>query len=132
MASTGAGQQVVKAVAELAQRLRPSFVNGKWRGAAISAKNRARLRRETLLSGEEWPYDAPRKEMKTKIKGHKHDKEAAVSKRIGGFNISGYTRTSQHSMSSQDRRIRIMHPDQIAADMDFLPGITIAAASGGL
>ncbi|CAI7862581.1 unnamed protein product [Closterium sp. NIES-54] len=78
MASSGAGQQVVKAVAELAQRLRPSFVNGKWRGAAISAKNRARLRRETLLAGEEWPYDAPRKEMKTKIKGHKHDKEAAV------------------------------------------------------
>ncbi|CAI5474391.1 unnamed protein product [Closterium sp. Yama58-4] len=78
MASSGASQQAVKAVAELAKRLRPSFVNGKWRGAEISAKNRARLRRETLLAGEEWRYDAPRKEMNTKMKGHKHDKEAAV------------------------------------------------------
>lgn len=34
-----------------AEALRPQFVNGSWRKAAISAKNQARLRRETLLGG---------------------------------------------------------------------------------
>ncbi|XP_059658315.1 uncharacterized protein LOC132304573 [Cornus florida] len=50
---------------------------GAWKPLAISARRRARLRKETLLAGEDWPYDPARKEMKTKRKGHKHDRIAA-------------------------------------------------------
>ena len=49
---------------------------GTWHKPAISAKNLARLRREALLAGEEWPYDKPAAEVKRrKPKGHKHDRE---------------------------------------------------------
>jgi hypothetical protein len=34
-----------------AEALRPQYLNGSWRKAAISAKNQARLRREALLAG---------------------------------------------------------------------------------
>ena len=50
--SSSAARRTFNTLAEFADRLRPSWVNGKWRPAAISAKNRARLRRETLLAGE--------------------------------------------------------------------------------
>ncbi len=49
---------------------------GSWHKPAISAKNLARLRREALLAGEEWPYDKPAAEVqRRKPKGHKHDRE---------------------------------------------------------
>uniref|UniRef100_A0A6N2KFC2 Uncharacterized protein n=1 Tax=Salix viminalis TaxID=40686 RepID=A0A6N2KFC2_SALVM len=41
------------------------------------ARRRARLRKEVLLAGEGWPYDPERKEMGTKMKGHKCDRIAA-------------------------------------------------------
>ncbi|GMP54384.1 hypothetical protein CsSME_00019578 [Camellia sinensis var. sinensis] len=43
----------------------------------ISARHRARLRKEVLLAGEDWPYDPARKEMRTKRNGHKCDRISA-------------------------------------------------------
>ncbi|KAJ8773072.1 hypothetical protein K2173_028249 [Erythroxylum novogranatense] len=50
---------------------------GAWKPLGISARRRARLRKEVLLAGEGWPYDPARKEMSNKMKGHKCDKIAA-------------------------------------------------------
>ncbi|KAI5640398.1 hypothetical protein M9H77_00184 [Catharanthus roseus] len=50
---------------------------GAWKPLGISARRRARLRKEVLLAGEDWPYDPERKEMRTKRKGHKVDRIAA-------------------------------------------------------
>ena len=50
---------------------------GAWTPLGISARHRARVRKEVLLAGEDWPYDPPRKEMKVKRKGHKCDRIAA-------------------------------------------------------
>lgn len=50
---------------------------GAWKPLGISGRQRARLRKEVLLAGEEWSYDAPRGEMRTKRKGHKVDRIAA-------------------------------------------------------
>ncbi|XP_031249486.1 uncharacterized protein LOC116127801 [Pistacia vera] len=50
---------------------------GAWKPLGISARRRARLRKEVLVAGENWPYDPERKEMKTKRKGHKVDRIAA-------------------------------------------------------
>ncbi|XP_043718900.1 uncharacterized protein LOC122666869 [Telopea speciosissima] len=51
---------------------------GAWKPLGISARHRARLRKEVLLAGEEdWPYDPERKEMRTKRKGHKCDRISA-------------------------------------------------------
>ncbi|XP_009368657.2 uncharacterized protein LOC103958147 [Pyrus x bretschneideri] len=49
---------------------------GAWKPLGISARHRAKIRREVLLAGEDWPYDPVRKEMKTKRKGHKVDRIA--------------------------------------------------------
>ncbi|KAF9662073.1 hypothetical protein SADUNF_Sadunf18G0015500 [Salix dunnii] len=43
----------------------------------MSARRRARLRKEVLIAGEGWPYDPERIEMRTKMKGHKCDGIAA-------------------------------------------------------
>lgn len=64
------------AVKELASRLQGGWIGGRWK-SPISARHRARLRKEALRTGQEWPYDTPRKEVVVKQKGHKHDKEAA-------------------------------------------------------
>ncbi|XAR59908.1 hypothetical protein NMG60_11033084 [Bertholletia excelsa] len=50
---------------------------GAWKPLGISARHRARLRKEVLLAGEDWPYDPARREMRTKRKGHKCDRMAA-------------------------------------------------------
>ncbi|KAL6619677.1 hypothetical protein ACP70R_034816 [Stipagrostis hirtigluma subsp. patula] len=50
---------------------------GAWKPLGISARKRARLRKEVLLAGEEWTYDPPRGEMRTKRKGHKCDRISA-------------------------------------------------------
>lgn len=50
---------------------------GAWTPLSISARHRARLRKEVLLAGADWPYDPERKEMKTRRKGHKVDRLAA-------------------------------------------------------
>ncbi|KAH6836063.1 tyrosine sulfotransferase-like protein [Perilla frutescens var. hirtella] len=50
---------------------------GAWKPLAISARHRARIRKEVLLAGGDWEFDPKRKEMKTKRKGHKVDRLAA-------------------------------------------------------
>ncbi|PUZ63700.1 hypothetical protein GQ55_3G089200 [Panicum hallii var. hallii] len=50
---------------------------GAWKPLGISARKRARLRKEVLLAGEDWTYDPPRGEMRTKRKGHKCDRISA-------------------------------------------------------
>ncbi|CBI19919.3 unnamed protein product, partial [Vitis vinifera] len=50
---------------------------GAWKPLGISGRRRARLRKEVLLAGEDWPYDPERKEMRTKRKGHKCDRISA-------------------------------------------------------
>ncbi|KAL1561107.1 hypothetical protein AAHA92_03853 [Salvia divinorum] len=50
---------------------------GAWKPLAISARHRARIRKEVLLAGGDWEFDPERKEMKTKRKGHKVDRLAA-------------------------------------------------------
>ncbi|KAG9149044.1 hypothetical protein Leryth_010636, partial [Lithospermum erythrorhizon] len=50
---------------------------GAWKPLGISARERARVRKEVLLAGEDWPYDPERKEMRDKRKGHKCDRIAA-------------------------------------------------------
>ncbi|KAG8375238.1 hypothetical protein BUALT_Bualt10G0079500 [Buddleja alternifolia] len=47
---------------------------GAWKPLGISARRRARLRKEVLAGGD-WEYDPERKEMKTKRKGHKVDRK---------------------------------------------------------
>nr|XP_040250177.1 uncharacterized protein LOC109760770 isoform X10 [Aegilops tauschii subsp. strangulata] len=50
---------------------------GAWKPLGISGRQRARLRKEVLLAGEDWAYDPPRGEMRTKRKGNKVDCIAA-------------------------------------------------------
>ncbi|KAK9266830.1 hypothetical protein L1049_020607 [Liquidambar formosana] len=50
---------------------------GAWKPLGISGRRRARLRKEVLLAGEDWPYDPEPKEMRTKRKGHKCDRISA-------------------------------------------------------
>lgn len=51
-------------------------VSGSWHKPAISAKNAARLRKETLAEGGEWAYErAAEPAKRRKPKGHKHDRE---------------------------------------------------------
>jgi hypothetical protein len=71
-------------MAELLKRLGKEALtaqkhSGVWYKAAVSAKNAAKLRKEALLAGSEWPYEQPEPEApkKVKLKGHKHDKLAA-------------------------------------------------------
>lgn len=55
--------------------LKPQKVNGLWRKPAISAKNVARLRRESLLAGEQWQFEEEKKPRPyKKPKGHKVDR----------------------------------------------------------
>ncbi|MCO5548829.1 hypothetical protein L7F22_002291 [Adiantum nelumboides] len=72
--------EVSQSLAELSKGFYGHWKDGKWVRAAISARYRNRLRKETLLSGEEWAYDKPRKEMKPKMKGHKCDRLAAAKR----------------------------------------------------
>ncbi|GMI74071.1 hypothetical protein like AT4G22000 [Hibiscus trionum] len=87
-----AAQSVVKAVGEYQYPWREKLTKykvelskgvwgywelGAWKPLGISARRRARLRKEMLMAGQDWPYDPERKEMRTKMKGHKCDRIAA-------------------------------------------------------
>lgn len=69
--------KLVKYKDELSKGIWGYWHLGAWKPLGISARQRARLRKEVLLAGEDWPYDPERKEMRTKRKGHKHDRIAA-------------------------------------------------------
>lgn len=62
---------------ELSKGVWGYWEHGAWKPLAISARRRARLRKEVLLAGGDWEFDPERKEMKTKRKGHKVDRIAA-------------------------------------------------------
>ncbi|XP_027148577.1 uncharacterized protein LOC113749116 [Coffea eugenioides] len=92
MAGKAAVKSVVKSVGEYQYPWRDKLVKykdelskgvwgywelGAWKPLGISARRRARLRKEVLLAGEDWNYDPQRKEMRNKRKGHKCDRIAA-------------------------------------------------------
>ncbi|BAT98689.1 hypothetical protein VIGAN_10000700 [Vigna angularis var. angularis] len=70
-------EKLVKYKDELAKGVWGYWNLGAWKPLSISARRRARLRKEVLLAGEDWPYDPERKEMKTRRKGHKCDRISA-------------------------------------------------------
>lgn len=67
--------EVLAARAARPDVMKPQKVNGRWRNAAISAKNIARIRKEYLMSGREWKWDIPHKivERRVPFKGKKRD-----------------------------------------------------------
>ncbi|KAI7842612.1 hypothetical protein COHA_003716 [Chlorella ohadii] len=67
-------RKLLEKLGQEALRFRP--VAGSWHKPAISAKNAARLRKETLAEGGEWAYErAAEPARRRKPKGHKHDRE---------------------------------------------------------
>nr|XP_043634236.1 uncharacterized protein LOC122605369 [Erigeron canadensis] len=69
--------KLVKYKDELSKGVWGYWELGAWKPLGISARRRARLRKEVLLAGQDWPYDPERKEMRTKRKGHKCDRISA-------------------------------------------------------
>eukprot|EP00887_Chlorella_sp_A99_P001232 scaffold14.g1232.t1 len=74
--------------------LKPRQVGEVWHKASISAKRAAKLRKEALLAGREWPFDAPEEgkphPYDRKLKGHKWDKtkearQAAIQEKLAGM-----------------------------------------------
>lgn len=70
-------EKLVKYKDELSKGVWGYWELGAWKPLGISARRRARLRKEVLLAGEDWNYDPQRKEMRNKRKGHKCDRIAA-------------------------------------------------------
>ncbi|XP_051225496.1 uncharacterized protein [Lolium perenne] len=70
-------EKLAKYKGELSKGVWGYWELGAWKPLGISGRQRARLRKEVLLAGEDWTYDAPRGEMRTKRKGHKVDRIAA-------------------------------------------------------
>ncbi|DBA94287.1 hypothetical protein WJX77_010574 [Trebouxia sp. C0004] len=70
--------RVLKQLGEKA--FQPLKIGEIWHKPAISAKNFAKLRRQTVAEGREWEFDqtSPRAGYQRKPKGHKHDKLAAL------------------------------------------------------
>ncbi|KAF5192950.1 tyrosine sulfotransferase-like protein [Thalictrum thalictroides] len=64
-------EKLVKYKDELSKGVWGYWELGAWKPLGISARRRARLRKEVLLAEQDWPYDPARKEMRTKRKGHK-------------------------------------------------------------
>uniref|UniRef100_A0A452XP75 MRPL25 domain-containing protein n=1 Tax=Aegilops tauschii subsp. strangulata TaxID=200361 RepID=A0A452XP75_AEGTS len=70
-------EKLAKYKGELSKGVWGYWELGAWKPLGISGRQRARLRKEVLLAGEDWAYDPPRGEMRTKRKGHKVDRIAA-------------------------------------------------------
>ncbi|XP_057531691.1 uncharacterized protein LOC130809869 [Amaranthus tricolor] len=70
-------EKLVKYKDELTNGVWGYWELGAWKPLGISARRRARLRKEVLMAGQDWPYDPERKEMRTKRKGHKCDRISA-------------------------------------------------------
>uniref|UniRef100_A0A803LIC8 MRPL25 domain-containing protein n=1 Tax=Chenopodium quinoa TaxID=63459 RepID=A0A803LIC8_CHEQI len=70
-------EKLVKYRDELAKGVWGYWELGAWKPLGISARRRARIRKEVLLAEQDWPYDPARKEIRTKRKGHKVDRIAA-------------------------------------------------------
>jgi hypothetical protein len=68
--------EVAAARAALPAQFRPTKQpNGRWHMPKWGALRVARERRQTLLRGEQWPYEVPHKEVVKRVmfKGHKRD-----------------------------------------------------------
>ncbi|XP_055823953.1 uncharacterized protein LOC129892409 isoform X2 [Solanum dulcamara] len=70
-------EKLVKYKDELSKGVWGYWELGAWKPLGISARHRARLRKEVVLAGQDWPYDPERKQMRTKQKGHKCDRISA-------------------------------------------------------
>ncbi|PHT90276.1 hypothetical protein T459_05389 [Capsicum annuum] len=70
-------EKLVKYKDELSKGVWGYWELGVWKPLGLSARHRARLRKEVVLAGHDWPYDPARKEMRTKQKGHKCDRISA-------------------------------------------------------
>ncbi|GAB4818433.1 hypothetical protein N2152v2_005479 [Parachlorella kessleri] len=90
--------------------LKPQKVGDVWRKAAISAKNVARLRREWLLAGKEWPYDPVKEVPKPrKPKGHKHDKQKVVREKAIEANMANMEdRVAAYRKSNQLQNVSLL------------------------
>ncbi|MQM09062.1 hypothetical protein Taro_041923 [Colocasia esculenta] len=91
---------------------------GAWKPLSLSARQRARLRKEVLLAGEEWPYDPPRKEMRTKRKGHKCDLVSAEKR----ANITKLMKKMPQMLLDYKLALAICLPVQRAATMSIVHG----------
>lgn len=67
-------EKLAKHKDELAKGVWGYWELGAWKSLGISARRRARLRKEVISAGQDWPYDPERKEIKVKRKGHKCDR----------------------------------------------------------
>ncbi|KAK1313620.1 hypothetical protein QJS10_CPA06g00030 [Acorus calamus] len=70
-------ERMEKYKSELSKGVWGYWYLGAWRPLAISGRHRARIRKEALLAGEDWPYDPERGEMRNVRKGHKCDRISA-------------------------------------------------------
>eukprot|EP00054_Salpingoeca_dolichothecata_P002761 m.23861 g.23861 ORF g.23861 m.23861 type:complete len:126 (+) comp13256_c0_seq1:95-472(+) len=80
-----AGWRKVAATAEaFIAMTKPTLVNGMWRKPKLSARNIARIRKETIAAGEEFPI--PRKPLKSElpqpVQRAQHKKIARKAKRL--------------------------------------------------
>ncbi|KAJ3672145.1 hypothetical protein LUZ60_006866 [Juncus effusus] len=70
-------EKLAKYKTELAKGVWGYWDLGAWKPLAISGRKRARLRKEVLMAGQDWPYDPPKGEMRDRRKGHKCDRISA-------------------------------------------------------
>lgn len=59
MAASGASSGLAKWASELAKGVHGYWANGRWTPLAISARRRAKIRKETLLSGGSGSVSVP-------------------------------------------------------------------------
>uniref|UniRef100_A0A7S1X0S4 MRPL25 domain-containing protein n=1 Tax=Tetraselmis chuii TaxID=63592 RepID=A0A7S1X0S4_9CHLO len=109
-----ASRRVLEKLGEVA--LKPSHVNGRWRKAAVSAKNAARLRKEELVAGNEWPYEKPHSDSPygqyKPAKGHKrHEEERARAKKI------------EENLKTADQKIADYRASKIIKDVPLLDSL---------
>ncbi|KAJ9167378.1 hypothetical protein P3X46_022036 [Hevea brasiliensis] len=93
---------------------------GAWTPLHISARRRARLRKEVLLAGEDWPYDPERKEMRNKMKGHKCDRISAekrentakLMQKMPDMLLAYKKRIWEKKMKEEDKKYKIKEDDK--------------------
>ncbi|CAI9117044.1 OLC1v1018356C1 [Oldenlandia corymbosa var. corymbosa] len=103
-------EKLVKYKDELSKGVWGYWELGAWKPLGISARHRARLRKEVLLAGGDWNYDPARKEMRNVRKGHKCDRisaekranTAALMKRMPAMLADYRKRRWEQKMKAED------------------------------
>lgn len=93
-----------RALRRLGERaLQPTKVGDIWHKPAISAKNAAKLRAQTISEGGDWQFGqiSPRSGFQQKTKGHKHDKVAAARQEDIQKNLDGMAERIQKYRDSR-------------------------------